>query len=81
MMSRDSILLLRMKHYGRVLKFHHPEQNHALRMGGGDILISAGYLFIRVLRNVVQFDATRFRDTILDRVDCIGPTGNEIEDL
>jgi hypothetical protein len=81
MMSRDSILLLTMKHYGRVLKFHCPEQNHPLRMWGGDILITAEYLFIRVLPIVVQFDATRFRDNILYSVDCIGPTGNEIYDL
>jgi hypothetical protein len=81
MMSHDSILLLTMKHYGRVLKFHRPEQNHPLRMRGRDILITAGYLFIRVLPKVVQFDATRFRDNILYSVDFIGATGNEIDDL
>jgi hypothetical protein len=80
-MSRDSILLFRMKHYRRVLKFHGPEQNHPLRMWGRDILITAGYLFIRVLPSVVQFDATRFRDNILYSIDCIGPTENEIDDL
>jgi hypothetical protein len=72
MKSCDSILLLTMKHYGRVPILDHAEGNHLPEMWSDDILITAGHLFIRVLPNVVQFDATHFRDNILYDVNYIG---------
>jgi hypothetical protein len=81
MMSRGFILLLMMKHYRRGRMLHRPEGNHPPEMWIDDILITAGDLLIRVLPDVVHFEATCFLDNILYDVACIDPTRNEIDDL